>query len=110
MGGGEVRQQKKGGSILATHLSAVKRARQNEKRRLRNQHVKSGVKSAVKKVRTAVEEKDVDGAQAALSKAIPIIQTAHSKGIFHKNTSSRKISRLTREVNALKAPVVPKVT
>jgi len=60
------------------------------------------VKSIVKKVRVAVEEKDVEGAQKALVKAIPCIQKAQAKGIFHKNTSARKISRLTREVNALK--------
>jgi len=41
-------------------------------------------------------------AQKALLKAIPLIQKAHSKGVFHKNTSARKISRLTREINALK--------
>jgi len=87
---------------LATHLSALKRARQNEKRRLRNLHVESTVKSAIKKVREAIEGKDVEGAQKALSKAIPLIQKAYSKGVFHKNTSARKISRLTLEVNALK--------
>jgi len=88
---------------LATHLSALKRARQNEKRRLRNLHVESTVKSAIKKVREAIEGKDIEGAQTALSKAIPLIQKAHSKGVFHKNTSTRKISRLTLEVNALSA-------
>jgi small subunit ribosomal protein S20 len=88
---------------LAIHLSAIKRARQNEKRRLRNQHIKSTVKTAVKKVRSAVEEKDVAGAREALLKAIPLIQKARSKSVFHKNTSSRKISRLARQVNGLKA-------
>ena len=87
---------------MATHLSAIKRARQNEKRRLRNQHIKSTVKTLVKKVRSAVESKDVEGAQKALLKAIPLIQKAHSKSVFHKNTSSRKISRLARQVNAIK--------
>jgi small subunit ribosomal protein S20 len=87
---------------LAIHLSAIKRARQNEKRRLRNLHIRSKVKSSVKKVTMAIEEKDAEGAQKALLKAIPLIQKAHSKGILHKNTSARKISRLTREVNALK--------
>jgi len=87
---------------LAIHLSAIKRARQNEKRRLRNLNFKTKVKSYVKKVRMATEKKDSEGAQKALLKVIPLIQTAHSKGIFHKNTSNRKISRLTREVNALK--------
>ena len=87
---------------MATHLSAIKRAKQNEKRRLRNLQIKSTVKSSVKKVRVATEAKDVEGAQKALSKVIPLIQKAYSKGVFHKNTSARKISRLTREVNALK--------
>ena len=88
---------------MATHLSAIKRARQNEKRRLRNLQIKSTVKSFVKKVRVSVEKKDLEGAQKALLKAIPLIQKASSKGVFHKNTTDRKISRLTREVNALSA-------
>ncbi|MCJ7746229.1 MAG: 30S ribosomal protein S20 [Desulfobacterales bacterium] len=88
---------------MAIHLSALKRARQNQKRRLRNLHIKTTVKSSIKKVREAIEGKDVEGAQKALLKTIPLIQKAHSKGVFHKNTSTRKISRLTREVNALKA-------
>jgi small subunit ribosomal protein S20 len=88
---------------LATHLSAIKRARQAEKRRLRNLHIKTTVKSTIKTVTVAVEKKDAEGAQKALLKAIPLIQKAQSKGVFHKNTSARKISRLTREVNALTA-------
>jgi small subunit ribosomal protein S20 len=87
---------------LATHLSAIKRARQNEKRRLRNLNIRTTVKSSIKKVRVAIEKKDVEGAQKALSKTIPLIQKADSKGVFHRNTSGRKISRLTRKVNALK--------
>ena len=87
---------------MASHLSTIKRARQNEKRRLRNLHIKTTVKSSIKKVRGAIEGKDVEGAQKALLKTIPLIQKAHSKGVFHKNTSTRKISRLTREVNALR--------
>ena len=88
---------------MAIHLSAIKRARQNEKRRLRNLNIKTTVKSSVKKVRVAIEKKDIEGAQKALLKAIPLIQKAHSKGVFHKNTSDRKISRLTQKVNTLKA-------
>ena len=90
---------------MASHASAIKRAKQNEKRRLRNLNIKTLVKSSIKKVRTAVEKKDVEEAQKALAKTLPLIQKARSKGAFHKNTSSRKISRLTREVNALKTPV-----
>jgi len=83
-------------------LSAIKRAKQAEKKRLRNLHIKTTVKSSIKRVRMAIERKDVGGAQEALIKAIPLIQRARSKGVFHENTSARKISRLSREVNALK--------
>jgi small subunit ribosomal protein S20 len=61
------------------------------------------VKSSIRKVQEAIESKNIEDAQEALSKAIPLIQKAHSKGVFHKNTSARKISRLTRGVNALSA-------
>jgi small subunit ribosomal protein S20 len=88
---------------LASHLSAIKRARQNEKRKLRNLHVRTTVKSSIKKVRAAVETNSVEEARQALSKTIPLIQKARSKGVFHKNTIARKISRLTRAVNSLKA-------
>lgn len=80
----------------------MKRARQAEKKRIRNLHIKTTVKSSIKRVRMAIERKDVEGAQKALLEAIPLVQRAHSKGVLHKNTSARKISRLTREVNALK--------
>ncbi|HSB07179.1 MAG TPA: 30S ribosomal protein S20 [Thermodesulfobacteriota bacterium] len=90
---------------MASHASAIKRAKQNEKRRLRNLNIKTLVKSSIKKVRIAVEKKEVEKAQTALAKTLPLIHRAHSKGAFHRNTSSRKISRLTREVNALKTPV-----
>jgi small subunit ribosomal protein S20 len=87
---------------LATHLSALKRARQNKKRRLRNSHVKTTVATHVKRVRFAIANKDLEGAERALAQAIPLIQRAHAKGVLHKNTSSRKISKLTQEVNALR--------
>jgi small subunit ribosomal protein S20 len=88
---------------LAIHLSAMKRARQAEKRRLRNLHIKTTVKSSIKTVITAIDKKDAEGAKKALLKAIPLIQKAQSKGVFHENTSARKISRLTRAVSALTA-------
>ncbi len=89
---------------MATHPSAIKRAKQNEKRSFRNLHMKTTVKTAIKRVRLALEEKDADGAQKALHLAIPLIQKGRSKRTFHQNTSARKIARLTREVNAHKAP------
>jgi small subunit ribosomal protein S20 len=87
---------------LATHLSAIKRARKSEKKRLRNLGIRTTVKSSIKKVQEAIKGKDIKGAQEALSKAIPLIQKAHSKGVYHRNTSARKISRLTLGVNSLK--------
>ncbi|OGP79247.1 MAG: 30S ribosomal protein S20 [Deltaproteobacteria bacterium RBG_16_49_23] len=87
---------------MASHQSAIKRAKQNEKRRVRNLHIESTVKTSVKKVREAIEEKDMEGATKALLKTIPLIQKGCSKGIFQKNTSARKISRLTQAVNSLK--------
>jgi small subunit ribosomal protein S20 len=89
---------------LARHLSALKRARQNEKRRLRNQSRKTRVKNVVRQVRTAVAQKNTEEAQAALQGAIPTIARVASKGTLHWRGAARKISRLTRQVNALTTP------
>jgi small subunit ribosomal protein S20 len=86
---------------LATHPSAIKRAKQNKKRRTRNTHIVTTVKHQIKEVRSAVEKKDAPAAQKALKMTIPLIQRACSKGVFQRNTAARKISKLTREVNAL---------
>ena len=93
----------KGGEFLATHKSAEKRSRQNERRRLRNTSVKSSIKTQIKSVLTAAEAKDKKGSETAVAAAIPAIAKAASKGVFHKKTASRKISRLTKKVNALRA-------
>jgi small subunit ribosomal protein S20 len=89
---------------LATHASAQKRARQSEKRRLRNAARKSVLKTSSKKVFKAVEEKNLEEARKALARAIPIIQRVAGKKIIHKKTAARKISRLTKKVNALTPP------
>ncbi|MBM4331461.1 MAG: 30S ribosomal protein S20 [Deltaproteobacteria bacterium] len=86
---------------MATHASAQKRARQSKKRQLRNTVVKSVVKTYSKKLLKAVEEKNLEEAQKALTRAIPLIQKASSKKVLHKKTAARKISRLTKKVNAL---------
>jgi len=88
---------------LATHASALKRARQSEKRRLRNKMVKSAIKTHAKKVLLAVEEKNYANASGALKNAVPAMQRAASKKVLHKKAVSRKISRLAKKVNALKA-------
>jgi small subunit ribosomal protein S20 len=86
---------------LATHKSALKRAKQGEARRLRNTGYKTKVKKAVKEVRTAVANNSVDEAKEGLIRAVSIIQKTASKGVLHKNKASRKISRLVRQVNQL---------
>lgn len=87
---------------MATHKSAEKRDRQNKKRRTRNVSAKSTLRTKVKTVDTAVEDKKKTEAAAALKTAAPALAKAASKGIIHKKNASRKISRLTKKVNALK--------
>ena len=86
------------------NLSALKRARQAEKNRLRNKAVKTEIRTVSKKVETAVDKKDKKEAQKAFMEASEVISTAASKGIIHKNTASRKISRLARLANTVLRP------
>ncbi len=86
---------------MARHISALKRTRQNEKRRLRNQMRKTRVKNMVREVRQAVAQQKPEEAQAALQKAIPVIARVAGKGTLHWRTAARKISRLTKQVQAL---------
>ena len=83
--------------------SAKKRILVIEKKTLRNKMIKSQVKTAIKKVLAAIEAQDVAAAKANLTVAISTIDKARAKGIFHKNTASRKISRLTKAVNKIAA-------
>jgi small subunit ribosomal protein S20 len=86
---------------LANYKSAIKRARQNEKRRLRNKSSKTRIKNIVKDVRLAVSEKSNETALAELDIAKSIIDNAAKKGVIHRKTASRKISRLSRLVNTI---------
>ncbi len=83
---------------MANTRSAEKRNRQAQKRRTRNIHVRTGVKSAVKRVREALEKGDGAAAKAALAAAERSLGKASSKGVLHKNAASRRISRLARAV------------
>ena len=83
------------------NLSALKRARQAEKRNARNRVERAKIKSAVKAVEAAVKAGDKEATQGTLGKAIKTLSSAKSKGIVHKNKASRKISRLTKKVNAV---------
>lgn len=81
-------------------LSTIKRVRQAEKHRLRNQSVETKIKTYIKKLEAALPSKDKEGINKILNETIKVISSAASKGIIHKNTASRKISRVTKKVNA----------
>ena len=86
---------------LANIKSAKKRILVTETRTARNKAIKSKVKTYVKKVEAAVAANDKATASEALRAAISEINKAASKGVYHKNTASRKISRLTLAVNKI---------
>jgi small subunit ribosomal protein S20 len=91
---------------MANTKSAKKSARQNDKRQERNLARRTAVKTAIKKVITAVEE-GAQETQELLLDAIAKIARAQGKGLLHKNTAARKISRLTRRVNATQRAAEP---
>ena len=86
---------------MANIKSAKKRILVTEIKTARNKAIKSKVKTAIKKVDAAVAAKDQEAAKAALLVATAEIDKATSKGVFHKNTASRKVSRLSKAVNAM---------
>ena len=85
---------------MANHPSALKRARQNETRKLRNRAVKTRVKNVVKSVRQDAATQSPEAAQKELNAAKSLIDKAAKKGVIHKKTAARKISRLAKLVNA----------
>ena len=83
---------------MANIKSAKKRILVNRTKAARNKSIKSSVKTAIKKVDAA---NDAEAAKAALTAATSAIDKAATKGVYHKNTASRKISRLNLAVNKL---------
>ena len=86
---------------MANIKSAKKRILVTEVRTERNKAIRSGVKTAVKKVYAAIDANDKEAAKAALLAATSTIDKATSKGVYHKNYASRKISRLSIAVNKM---------
>lgn len=86
---------------MANIKSAKKRILVNRTKADRNKAIKSGVKTAVKKVNAAIEAKDKAAATDALLAATSAIDKAATKGVYHKNTASRKVSRLSQAVNKM---------
>ena len=86
---------------MANIKSAKKRVMVTAIRTERNKSIRSEVKTNIKKVEAAVAAKDKAAAEAALKEAISVIESAGSKGVYHKNNVSRKVARLTKLVNSV---------
>lgn len=86
---------------MANIKSAKKRILVNQTKALRNKSIRSGVKTAIKKVLAAVEQGDKAKAEELLKDAVKAIDMACTKGVYHKNNAARKVSRLTRSINKL---------
>jgi small subunit ribosomal protein S20 len=85
---------------VANHKQAEKRNRQRLKRRERNLHYLSALRTYMKRVRKALDAGEVDKAKEALPAALTAIGRAYSRGVIHNNTASRYASRLTRAVHS----------
>ena len=86
---------------MANIKSAKKRILVNKTKADRNKAIKSGVKTAIKKVEAAVAAKDMAAAENALKAATSVIEGACSQGVYHKNNAARKVSRLAKLVNGV---------
>ena len=88
---------------MANSPQARKRARQAEKRRRHNASLRSVVRTAIKKVLSAISAGDAEQAKQAYAAAVPVIDRMADKGIIHKNKAARHKSRLNQKVKALAA-------
>lgn len=86
---------------MANHKSAKTRMRRNKKRSIINSSRRNSVRTFVKKVEAAILEGNKESAQEAFKSAESKLMKAVSNGIFHKNTASRKVSRLAQRIKAL---------
>lgn len=86
---------------MANTPQAKKRARQNDARYQVNKARRSRIRTFLRKVEEAIESGDKDAAQAALRAAQPELMRGVTKGVYHKNTVARKVSRLSARVKAL---------
>ena len=93
---------------MAHHKDAIKRIKQNERRRIANRGYRSRMRNQIKKVRDAVEQGQAESAQTELRTATSIIHRLASKGIIHRNQAARRISRLNAAVKKIAAKPAPK--
>jgi small subunit ribosomal protein S20 len=85
---------------MAHTRSALKRIRQTERRRLRNQMVKARVKTLVKRARLSIEAGDLEEARLSVGEAISALDRAAERGILHRNNAARRKSRLMKRYNS----------
>nr|WP_318683486.1 30S ribosomal protein S20 [uncultured Acetatifactor sp.] len=86
---------------MANIKSAKKRILVNRTKAERNKAIRSGVKTAIKKVYAVIESGDKEAAKAELVSATKVIEMAATKGVYHKNNAARKVSRISRAVNQM---------
>jgi len=86
---------------MANHFSALKRARQTEKRTERNRASRSRLRTALRELRQALAKGDKQGAEQVYCQTVSALDKAIQKGVIHENTASRYKSRLSARVNAL---------
>jgi len=88
-------------NVVPHHQDAIKRLKQNEKRRAHNRHFRSRMRNQIKRVRAAVASGETETAQTELLTAISVIHRVASKGVIHRNQAARRISRLNKAVKKL---------
>ena len=86
---------------MANKKSAIKRIRQNEKRRVRNRVYRGSARTFVKNARLAIEAGNVDDAREATQEAVKALDKAAEKGVLHRNNASRRKGRLMKQFAAL---------
>ena len=84
---------------MKKNKSAIKKAKQSEGKRVRNAHVKSTMKTQIKKAITAIDASDKDNTGGLLKNAIASINKAASKNVIHKKNAARKVSRLSKKAH-----------
>jgi small subunit ribosomal protein S20 len=88
---------------VASHKQAEKRNRQRLKKQSHHRHHRATMRTMIKRVQTAIEEKNGAQAKETLEKAVPIIDRSSQKGVIPRKRASRTISRLTRAVSSIRA-------
>lgn len=88
---------------MANHQDAIKRNKQNAKRRMRNRHYRSMMRTRIKKLNELIEAGDKAAAEAELGETVSVIQRVAQKGIIHRGQAARRVSRLAQAINKLTA-------